>query len=267
MQNLQNKIHSTPLLPIVATVLLAFTQFLTPFFAELTHIGLRIEETANSLPGTSPETPAGYAFAIWFVIFTLSLIYAVVQALPSHRQNPVFNQIRPTLAVIFLLNTVWMLIAQIYGDVWQLALLITMMTILSIRVFLQVLSENMVRHIDKASFLLMPLLGLLSGWLSLAVFLNVGAVLKPYFMQTLALTYTDYALSLLIVTLGLVGWMLFRTKGNLWYGGTILWGLIAVIIANTEVPNTTVLWTASILSALVALALGIFKLRFKSQTA
>ena len=256
----QNIIATTPTVSVVLTVLFSLTQFCAPFLAELTHIGLRIEESVSSIPGTSPETPASYAFAIWFVIFLLSLIYAVVQALPSQRQNPVFTPIRAALATIFLLNTVWMLIAQIYGDVWQLALLISMMTVLAIRAFLQVLPERIVsekkpHHIDKPRLLLISLLGLLSGWLSLAVFLNVGAVIKPYFIQFLALTYTNYALGLFIPMFGLIGWMLFRTKGNLWYGGTILWGLIAVIIANTEVPNSTIQWTASVLTALVSLVL------------
>jgi hypothetical protein len=37
--------------------------------------------------------PAGYAFTIWSLIFTLSLGYAVWQALPSERENPLLRRV------------------------------------------------------------------------------------------------------------------------------------------------------------------------------
>ena len=37
--------------------------------------------------------PADYAFVIWTPIFLLALIYAVYQALPANRENPLLRKI------------------------------------------------------------------------------------------------------------------------------------------------------------------------------
>jgi len=48
-------------------------------------------------------TPAGYVFSIWGVIYTLLLLFAVFQALPSQRQKPFLQRI----TVLFILSGVF----------------------------------------------------------------------------------------------------------------------------------------------------------------
>src|SRR3712207_3950112 len=55
----------------------------------------------------SPVTPAGYAFAIWGLIFTASLVLAAYQALPSQRGRDVHRRTGWWLAGAFTASTVW----------------------------------------------------------------------------------------------------------------------------------------------------------------
>lgn len=75
----------------------------------------------SALPGAVPVprlsdtystvvTPAGYAFAIWGVIFTLCLAWAVYQALPSQRGRSVHRRAGWPLAVAFAGNAAWQLV-------------------------------------------------------------------------------------------------------------------------------------------------------------
>jgi hypothetical protein len=51
-----------------------------------------IQEVVERGPGSLIE-PAGYAFAVWALIFALSLVYAVYGALRANRENPLLRRI------------------------------------------------------------------------------------------------------------------------------------------------------------------------------
>jgi hypothetical protein len=55
----------------------------------------------------SPVEPAGYAFGIWGPIFALSLGYAVYQARPAQRRNPLLRRIGWWTAGAFLGTGMW----------------------------------------------------------------------------------------------------------------------------------------------------------------
>jgi hypothetical protein len=65
--------------------------------------------TAVTDPGGPPPLiePAGYAFAIWGVIFALSLVYAGFQALPAQRANPLLRRIGWWTALAFACTGLW----------------------------------------------------------------------------------------------------------------------------------------------------------------
>ncbi|HYZ03673.1 MAG TPA: hypothetical protein VE691_01145 [Rubrobacter sp.] len=51
--------------------------------------------------------PALYAFTIWAFIFTLSLAYAVYQALPTKRESPLLRRVGPFTAAAFFCTGLW----------------------------------------------------------------------------------------------------------------------------------------------------------------
>jgi peptidoglycan/LPS O-acetylase OafA/YrhL len=86
---------------------------------------------------------------------------------------------------------------------------------------------------------------LLLGWCSLAVFVNIAAILKDSGM--LGTTETSFSLFLLLVAGCVASVIIYKTKGNIWYTIPVIWGLIGVVIANTwQQPNTTVAGAATV---------------------
>jgi hypothetical protein len=51
--------------------------------------------------------PGDYAFVIWTPIFLLALVYAVYQALPSNRENPLLRRVGWFSALAYFSNGVW----------------------------------------------------------------------------------------------------------------------------------------------------------------
>jgi hypothetical protein len=220
------KLHKTVLsnnpLRQTLNILFAVTQFFVPFFSQLTGIGQSIETQAGKDMATSPEVPADYAFGIWFVIFILSAIYAIYQALPSQRENQLFKRIGWWIAAAFFLNTAWMLIVQISGDGWPLAVIIILMLISTLRAFFGLIQDRkLFTGFDR--FIMAPLLGLFSGWLSVAAFLNTASVFKASRFHTFGLSIDLFAVVTLIFAAVMALKIIVNTRGNLWYGGTILW--------------------------------------------
>lgn len=71
----------------VANVLGALLQIVVPIFT-----GEAINQVSSEGPG-SLVAPAGYAFIIWGPITLLSLAYAVYQALPFKRKDPLLRRV------------------------------------------------------------------------------------------------------------------------------------------------------------------------------
>ena len=81
----------------VAVVLGAIFQIAVPLFTG---------PAVGRVSGENPTlvVPADYAFVIWTPIFVLALIYAVYQALPSNRENPLLRRIGWFSALAYFSN-------------------------------------------------------------------------------------------------------------------------------------------------------------------
>jgi hypothetical protein len=227
-------------------VVFAITQALVP---ALPALGYGITVGARDGFASPPEVPAGYAFSIWGLIFLLSLIYAVVQVLPSARQAPVYQNIATASWLLFALSTTWMLIAQFDGPTAALAVVIVIMLALALSILARVAAAGG----GPGRLLLMALFGLYAGWLSLAAFLNLSSLLRETGLAPLGLADWQYAIGVLIAGGILVALMLLRTHGQLWYLAAAVWGLVAVVVQNMQAgtPETYVAAAAAALSGVL----------------
>ena len=233
---------------------LAALQFPVSGFARITGIGTPIEDIATRGSNLPPETPMGYAFGIWFVIFSLSVIYS--WRLPSPLS---FTKQTLQIGGIFLASSLWMLTAQIFGDGWHLVFLIIAMWFFSMQSFLATKNQN-TDMITKA------MLGLYAGWLSVAIFLNITSTTAGSF-GTFGFSDTAYALFSLLPAAALALATLFRSKGDLWYAGAVLWALHAVFVANIwRVENVTIATISGVLFVLILAVSAFLAKRRKKAT-
>lgn len=229
-------------------VIFAITQALAPAMPAM---GYGITVGARGNFQSPPEVPAGYAFSIWGLIFALALVYAVWQALPSQRDQPLFREIGNTTWQLFALSTLWMVIAQLDGPTIVLAAIILLMLALAFRAVAAAVHGLPTSRAQ--GLLTRPLFGLYAGWLSLAVFLNLSALAREMGWAPLGLEGWYYPAAVLGSAALLVIFGLFALRGSLWYAAAALWGLVGVVIQNYGTETAPVAWVAAGLILLLVL--------------
>jgi hypothetical protein len=222
--------------------------FAASSFSVWSGIGTPVGADSN-LGGFSIETPAGYAFAIWGPIFLLTLVYAVRQALPSQATSAVYRRIGWLTAASSLLLSAWMLIAQIFGNNPVLVVIIWTLLALAATTLLRLVEmrpslDRFDRWVTSAAA------GLLTGWLSAAVWLNVSGLIRQTTPDRFGVPNVAFGLIVLGCVTAAAWALLIRSRGQVWQAAALVWAFIGVVVANLQSPSGAQL--AVIVAALAA---------------
>ncbi|ALN84054.1 hypothetical protein LC55x_0756 [Lysobacter capsici] len=193
---------------------------------------------------------AGYAFAIWGVIFLLDLAFALWQLRSRLREDDTMQRLRPAVAAGFTLTALWM---PIFSQQWfWLALAVIWLALACMAWSAVLLSRDPTPAPGQALWAKFAI-SLHAGWLSLAAFLNTAQVVVAYRLlpvdDMLGWSLVLFAAAALLVLL-LNG----RMRGNLGYAAAALWGLIGVYLKQSESALNgahTAAWCAAAIAALV----------------
>jgi hypothetical protein len=210
------------------------------------------EESARAFPVLIQ--PAGWAFSIWGLIYTLSFVYAIYQIIPKY-DNELLRQTRLPALLGFSLSIAWLFFAGMTN--WTVWLTIP---ILFAMAFFLVGIVNTKASGDKwqtifSKDILLPY----AAWTGIAAWVNVQALLVD---QTIVTTSTTNVITNLILFTGLAAFTLFyfkKTGYSFWYGGIMIWAGIAVVAANL---TEGIVWFAAlaVVYALVSAGLTVRKL-------
>ena len=206
----------------ISLIPIAILQFLVPALPGL-GIGQPIGDRAVE-GGIPPELPPGVFFAIWGVIFSFYLGFAVLATLrPSFRTE----RLVAPLALVGLGNILWMLSAQGIDSKWLNA--VSLWPMLAIAWWGSFRLDRMGGFDGTpASLVTCAAVGLLAGWLTVAV----GISLPPAVRESLGLGATDRAwLSLwtVLVPASVLASLYARfISRGLFYYVALGWGLIGI---------------------------------------
>lgn len=245
-------------------LILSIAQWAATYFAAVTGVGIGIE--ARAAGGETPIEPIFYAFFIWFFIYFACVIYGIYQALPSQRKNPLLRRIGPFTASAFLANTVYAVVAQVWGNDWILvAIFLWTLTSLFKAFFQFSRYRNMLKNAENY-FVVLPI-SVFTGWVTLAIIVNTASALKTSGFDNFGLSEGNWAILLLLAS-GLIGsYLTLASRGNAGYALTFIWGLIGIVIANLiRNPNMKVAVVAGIMTVLIALVLLRARTRAHSKT-
>ena len=203
--------------------------------------------------------PAGYAFAIWGPIFALCLAYALSQALPARRRDPVLRRIGGWTAGAFLGNGVWEILFpnRLFAAAQILIVAVTLCAVVALLRLVAATRHGGGGRLER--WLIASALGLLAGWLTAATLVGLAATLVA---RGWAATGTGAALgggALLLFGGGIATAIIAAAKpgptaGWLGYGAAVLWALAAVI-ANQYDDSLVTAGATAVAAALVLLAL------------
>lgn len=217
--------HSTPM-----RWLLAATAVAMPLVAWASQRGLFGPDN-GTISDRYPTllVAAGYAFAIWSLIFLLDVIYAIWQMTGTRKHDETITHIAPWAAAGFALTTIWMPLFSM--EQFWLCLLVIFGAMACLVRCAFILSRDRTPQEGQWLWSWMPL-SLHAGWLSLAAFLNLAQVIVAYelFSTTQQLPWSLGLLALATVMLLAIN---HRMHGNIDYVMAAVWALVAVYVKQS----------------------------------
>ncbi|PRY80308.1 TspO/MBR family protein [Yoonia maritima] len=202
------------ILTLILTLTFVGSPFLTSPFSGFTADQLPIPQIKP------PIQPAGYAFAIWGVIYVW-LVVSAAYGLWKHKDDPRWDRARAPLIVSLAVGTPWLAIANT-SAIWATILIFVMM-ITAIMALLR--TPN-----DRWTF--QAPIGLYAGWLTAASFVSLGSTAAGYGILTDQLGWAYIGIiCALIVTLTTM-----RHSRRPAYGLAVVWALVGIVVANGTAP-------------------------------
>lgn len=162
--------------------------------------------------------PAGYAFAIWSVIY-LWLITHAVFGLWKRATNPAWDRTRLPLSLAIGIGALWLGIANGYPILATVTICIMMAS--AVLAFLWA-------DVDVDRWLFAAPTAIFAGWLSAAAAVSLGVVLAGYGW----LSDTVSAVTMLGVVLAIAVNVQMRRPQMPVYGLTVIWALAGVVAVN-----------------------------------
>jgi hypothetical protein len=194
--------------------------------------------------------PAGWAFSIWGLIYTLSFVYAVYQLIPKY-DNALLTKTRLPALVGFLGSIAWLYFAGMTsGLIW-----LTIPVLFGMAIALTFVVTTPDTNDATQSVLSKKILFPYAAWTGIASWLNIQAVLNDQGVVTSeVINYISN--SILFVCIAAFTLYYFRKSGYCpWYGGVMVWASVAVVFVNVTEGSV---WFAIAGGLLGVITLGLY---------
>ncbi len=202
---------------------------------------------------------AGYAFAIWGLIYLWLLVYSVRQVLPQTGESLLIHRLGwPSAAA--LLGIGWWVIAAAFD--WEAVTVVLIFASLAAVLAPLLINGGAIRALgrfDRDRLMTIWPLALLAGWLTVAAPLNLITVATSNDALPAMLSPTAWAILAIVVVTAVALGVTLRLR-TLAYGLPIAWGLLGAFTAEQE-RNPMLAYVA--LAAAVAVLVGAIVLTFR----
>ena len=243
----------------IAMLVFAVGQLIAPVFTAL----LGGSFTTADRNGEPPLTPAGYAFSIWGLIELVSLgwaIFAVRWRRPG--DAALIDRLAVPLLVVFAGFSVWLVAAEV-EPVWSTLVVIVVM-------FLALLAAMRVALAERAAIATWPrlgrallwwTLGLYTGWISVATWLNLTTAFAGAGAPITGTVGVLAQIAILAGALGTALLVLRWTDALLPYAAVVCWGLVGAVVGTADAGQPT-LTAATVIGLVIVISASVaFRLR------
>lgn len=234
----------------VFVLLTAILQIAFPFFVN----PFREGPQAFRSGAPSQIEPAGYAFSIWGPIYLLALGYAAWQLTPVGRADPVTARIAPLAIALYVGSSLWLAAAK-YGPFWATMPILAVMALCASLAL--VISTAEPSSYNWRTWAVVLPFGVYAGWTVCAMFVNIAEVAPAFGFNRFGLSIHGYGVLSIIMAALAAGVVLWLTRGNPVFAGTVLWALIAIVVAAWERGADGAISTAATTAIVAVLVLAI----------
>jgi len=223
-------------------VIVLFNTFFNTLYNLLGIPGADVKEVSATY--SNLFTPAGYAFAIWGIIYLAFIVYAIYQLLPARRHSRFFDRMAWPVMLANLLCIIWQVIFRNYLITGSVAIILAT---LSTAALMQVMVRRKTNY--HTTWLTVPF-SLFLGWICVATIANISAYLVAINWNGFGIAESTWAMIMIIVAL-LTGIILSLSFRDYVVPLVIAWALIAIYVAR--MPENKLTAQTAIVSAVVSL--------------
>ena len=225
-------------------------------------IALTVNILASALPLNGQNTgeisdrfqvyfvPAGYVFAIWFVIFVGWVVFAIYQFQPSQKESPRLRRLGYLFAISNLFNAGW-LFAWHY-NLFGLSVLVMLVLLgLLIGSYLR-LDVNRAATSRAERWSVDVPFSIYLGWISVATVANITSWLYSIEWNGLGISAPLWAV-IMIVVASVLGVLMTVTRRDAAYVFVLAWSFAGIAVKQASVSNVaTTAWVAAALMLFLA---------------
>jgi hypothetical protein len=171
--------------------------------------------------------PAGYVFAIWGIIYIGLIAYAVYQALPSQKENPLLQATGWWVVLGGLANNAWIFLWHYLQFVGTLgAMLILLATLIAVYVRLGI---NRSKVSAGETWAVRVPFSIYLGWITVATIANVTDVLDYLKWNRFGISDATWMVVVLGAVVLITGLMNFLRR-DIAYALVLLWALAGIAV-------------------------------------
>lgn len=202
--------------------------------------GKNTGEVANTILGGVLLTPAGYAFAIWGLIYIGLIAYSIYQALPAQRHDSAFQSASWGVIGACVLQIIWIYVFLTFYF-WPSVLLIAGILICLAYAYL---NSRSVKPTWKNRWLFQAPISIYFGWITVATVVNVAGAL--YVMDVSRENLATFSSTVDASTEGLLATVVMMAISagiaaivatryqDAVYPAVVVWALSAIAIRNSS---------------------------------
>ena len=198
---------------------------------------------------TTEITPAGYAFAIWSLIYLGLIAFTIFQLLPAQTDNQRLNRIRLPYIISCLANIGW-----IYT--WHYELIpLSLVCMIALLISLISINHSLFQTETAGELWLARIpFSIYFGWITVATILNVTIALVYWGVSFSA--FVTAIIGVLVVVAATILGIIIRFKlDTMLYPITIAWGLTAI---GVEQSGDTAVTLATALGMMALIFVGLW---------
>lgn len=207
------------------------------------------EEVTATEEGDPPIVPAGYAFSIWGFIYAGCIVFGIYQCFRGRGDEILLRDLRPWMASAFLGVSVWLILASNRLN-WATVICIVWILVSLVGAFTALTQVGVLRSWGERLCVWLPL-SVFTGWVTVATFANTSAALRISGWQNVLLSEATWTVIMLLAA-GSIASGVIMGSGNAAYGLTVVWALVAIVVANVaEKPNLSIAIVAGSMAVVV----------------
>lgn len=205
--------------------------FITNILANITPLnGLTIAEISDKYFSSVLIVPSSYAFSIWGVIYLGLIALGIYQVLPNQRQNQQTKILGTELIWSSVTQIIWVGLFQYELFIASLIAIILILLPL-IRLYMRLYSDQ-TAIAKRVKLLTKTPVSIYCAWLTVATIVNTACTLDFMGWQGFGLSPAIWTSFLLVIGLGLAGFVSLKYK-DVAFSGVFIWAWVAIAIKNS----------------------------------